>query len=458
MCGIVGIANAAGAAEYTYVGLHAIQHRAIEYAGMVTTDGSDAFTHHGTGVVRQVFNQPILDNLHGRFALGHIRYATVEDKNSHQRNIQPLIATVGDSFVAIAHNGNLTNADSLRQELLNDGALFATSLDTEVILHRFMRASGTPTERLIKALDGVRGSYTLVLLMPDMMIATVDPSGNRPLMLGQKDGGYFIASESAAFQAMGVTRMREIEQREIIAITKDTIKTSFLPDWTAGVRRRCRFEHVYYALPSSIMFGQDVANFRLRLGRALELTSPTLDADYVFGVPDSATFIAYGYGASGRSGIYVPGILRNHYVGRTFIQGRQGLRDTGVSRKFSVVPEFVRGKKIALIDDSIVRLTTMPRLVERLRALDAKEIHVRIGSPQVISPCHYGIDTPTHSELAAAMMSLDAMKTRINCDSLEFLSLKTLRSLSSKPDDYCYACWTGQYPACMEPQENAAPT
>ena len=448
MCGLAGVFNARKAAEIVYVMGHTLQHRAVEYAGIATSDGAHLYRHADTGIVQEVFPQQTLDRLHGRSAVLHLRYSTVAD-NPDRDNTQPIVLTIAGSEVAIAHNGNLTNVAALRAQLRDEhpSTVFKTSTDTEVLLHRIARATGTMVERIQQAVRGVQGTYALILLLPDKMIAVRDPSGNRPLVLGQRDGASYLASETSALLQVEVPYVREVLPGEILVIDKSGEQSHWI---TASEEQAPKafdiFELLYYALPSSTMFGISVSQYRQLLGEMLERYHPVLGADIVVGVPDSALAIAEGFARSGRSGVLSRGLLRSHFVGRTFIQPNQALRDIHVKRKFFADPQAVGDKSIALIEDSVVRLTTLPPVIRLLRNAGAREIHVRVATPQVIAPCYYGIDTPTRQELGANRMTLEEMRVASDADSLAFLTVPQLRSTLKDPDKFCFACMTGDYP------------
>ncbi len=412
---------------------------------MVTSNGGSFFRYAAAGIARNVFTPEVLEFLHGPIALGHIRYPTVSDVPG-KGNTQPIVGIYRGGNVALAHNGNLTNAEELRRELAAT-VTFETSMDSECILHLFCRGkTGDPTKDLIAALKRVRGSYSLVLLLPDRLIAARDPSGNRPLSIGRLGTATVLSSETVGIEGIRAEFVRDIEPGEVVTFVQgQEPQSEFMPDCGQSVAH-CRFESIYLGHPASNLMGDEVASFRMKLGSKLEETCPALGADIVCPAPDSAVFIALGFAASGRSGQYLPAVLRSHYVGRTFIDGTQVLRDDNASTKFNVARELVKGKSIVLVDDSIVRLTTMPKLVRQLREARPREVHVRIGSPMVRHPCRYGINTPTHDELAANRMNLEEMRTVIGADSLEFLPLQALRELSPQPNRYCYACWDGNYP------------
>jgi len=442
MCGIFAAFQAPDAAEVIIRGLHAMQPRAAEYAGIVTFDGENFPRYADRGQVLHVFNDHKLHGLSGNIGLGHIRYSTVTDDPAKD-NTQPILDK--HSGVALAHNGNLTNVAELRSQLCHVN--LTTSMDTELILRRFCTIEGqTSEERILRALTGVRGSYSLVFLFPDRLVAVRDPSGNRPLCVGRRGQSYFIASETCALQAIDATVIRDVEPGEIltissVGITPDKTSLAAIAAWPLA---HCIFERVYFGQASSFMDGDDIARFRILLGQALEKACPA-PAEVVVPVPDSANFIAIGYGTSGRSGQFGLGLIRTHNE-RSFIQTDQAQRIRSILSKFQAVPFVIAGKSVALIDDSIVRLNTAPWVVGLLRRAGAKEVHVRIGFPPIRNPCLYGIDTPIQSELAAARFSNEEMRTRIGADTLEFIPLEVLQKLTEKPKNYCYACVTGEYP------------
>ncbi len=440
MCGIFASYNTRKASELTAIGLHGLQHRAIDFAGIVSTDGANPYRYTGPGIARQVFTKERLDTLRGRSALGHIRYPTVADE-ANRDNTQPIIGSFGGSWFALAHNGNLTNLADLKAQL--SGRPMATSMDTEYVV-RLLSTSRKPL--LIQALGEVlpllEGAWSLALLTPDSLILARDRSGVRPLMYARRGESIFAASETCAFDAVDASDPVEVKPGEIIV---------FAPTGTLTVelqrqcRAFCRFESVYFAHPASVVFGESVADFRLALGRKLGELFPSPGCDYVTPVPDSSTLIAMGYAERGQSGPYFPLMVRNHYVGRTFIAANQALRDAAVVQKFTFVREKIRGARVTVVDDSIVRLTTLTSIVGRLRAAGAREVHARIGFPPVAHPCLYGINTPTYEELAAHQHSPDEICRISGADSLEYMTLKGLRSLAKRPDDFCYACIDGNY-------------
>ncbi len=442
MCAIFGAFNVDRASEKIYFGLHAQQHRAKEYAGMAVSDNGEFYQYAGPGIVQNVFSEKELHGLPGRIGVGHIRYSTVEDDKS-LNNTQPIVANYRNGKIAIAHNGNLTNVRELRQSL-NNQKLF-TSMDTELLLRLLCLDDSTELiEGLKKTLTKAQGTYTLLFLLPDRLIAVRDPSGNRPLSLGQRGKSWFVSSETCAFDILEVDFVRDISPGEILIISQKGLEsgTLCLPSIPLA---RCIFEKIYYGLPASLIFGEYASEFRKRLGSRLEEVCPVLGGQAVMSVPDSANFIAEGYASSGRSGKLTSGILRSHYIGRTFIEPTPEQRELKVKRKFQLVKPEVAGKSVVLVDDSIVRLNTMPSIVRMIRGAKAKEVHVRIACPPITNPCYYGIDMPTTVELAAAKMSIEQMRIVIGADSLGFLPLAELQKLSPE-GGYCYACMNGEYP------------
>ena len=440
MCGIFGVYNAKKAAELTVIGLHGNQHRAIDYAGIVTSDGRNLYRERGRGLARQVFDKETINRLHGTHALGHIRYPTVTD-DAHRDNIQPLLGVYGQGQIALAHNGNLTNTAELQVMLSNQ--TLATSIDSELILRLIEeKQSGDVVSDLTRIFLLLKGSYSLGILLPDRLIAVRDRSGNHPLSIGRQNGSYFMSSETVAFGGLDATFVRDVEPGEMIVIDRDGVHAHRFTD---KAEKKCRFEGTYFSHPSSVVFGEPVAQYRRRLGRALERYCPAHGADIVTPVPDSSNLIAMGYAESGSSGIYDPVIIRSHYVGRTFIAATQAKRDEEVAQKFSFTAPDIVGKKIVVVDDSIVRGTTLPIIVRKLKEYGAKEIHLRIGSPPILHPCLYGINTPDRGKLVSAQVTRESICYSIGADSLEFLPLEVLKQVSPDPESYCFACMDGNY-------------
>ncbi|MBI4247006.1 MAG: amidophosphoribosyltransferase [Candidatus Rokubacteria bacterium] len=447
-CGVFGIWNHAEAANVAYLGLYALQHRGQESAGIAATDGQSFHTEKAMGWVADVFSPERLRRLPGHRAIGHVRYSTAGA--SRLRNAQPITANTARGPIAIAHNGNLTNADALRREMERDGAIFQSTSDTEVILHLLARAPAGPLEeQLLKALAQIKGAYSLLILTPDVMYAVRDPHGFRPLGLGRLGDAWVVASETCAMDLIEAAYQREVEPGEIVAISDAGVRSiRFAP---AGERLHCVFEYVYFARPDSVLWGRNVHTVRKALGRELAREHPA-EADVVIPVPDSGTSAALGF--SEQAGIrYELGLIRNHYVGRTFIEPRQGIRHFGVKVKLNPMPEMLEGRRVAVIDDSIVRGTTSRKIVKMIRAAGAREVHMRISSPPIHWPCYYGIDTPTRKELIAASHHVEEIRRYLGADTLGYLSLEgMLKAAGSDPSQFCHACFTGNYRVGIEPE------
>jgi amidophosphoribosyltransferase len=447
-CGVIAIYGHPEAAKMAYLGLYALQHRGQESAGICTSNGSEIFTHKAMGHVADIFTSDVLKTLPGEMAIGHTRYSTAGD--TVLLNAQPFSVTCNKGRVAIAHNGNITNTTELRAELGRLGSIFQASSDTEIILHLIAHSSErTLPGALREALLQVEGAFSLVFLAEDRIIVARDPQGFRPLAVGQMDvsGGhkcYVFASETCAFDLIGATYMHDVDPGEMIIVDRDGItRERFAPE---RPRSQCVFEHVYFSRPDSIVFGRAVAESRENLGRLLARECPA-DADVVVPVPDSGVAAAIGYSAE--SGLpYRQALIRNHYVGRTFIEPSQAIRDFGVKLKLNPVRHLLQGQRVVLVDDSIVRGTTSRKIVRMVRQAGAREVHLRISCPPTISPCFYGVDTPNRSELIAANNSIEEIRRFVEADSLGYLSLSSLRKAvaDDQRHEYCYACYTGDYP------------
>lgn len=450
-CGLMAVWNHPEAANLTYLGLYAQQHRGQEGAGVVSLkrngDGGDPHlhVHKGIGLVADVFNHFDFNKLPGEVAIGHVRYTTAG--GNKLSNVQPFVADISLGYASIAHNGNLTNAETLRKDLISDGSIFASSSDTEIILHLLARGDTTipRVENVIAALEKLEGAFSLLLLFEDRLIVARDRYGLRPLALGKLDGGVTIASETCAFDLIGAEYQRDVAPGEVLEILPDGTTKSFFP---FGINKHapCIFEYVYFARPDSDVFGKNVYRLRKNMGAELAKEN-SVAADLVIAVPDSGVPASIGY--SEQSGIpYEMGLVRNHYVGRTFIEPKQSIRDFGVKIKLNANPNILAGKSIIVVDDSIVRGTTSKKLVGMLRQAGASEIHMRISSPPTKDPCYYGIDTPEKEELIASRHSVDEIAKYIGVDSLAYLSLEGLyRAVESTPGSFCDACFTGTYPA-----------
>ncbi|WP_019833102.1 amidophosphoribosyltransferase [Sphingomonas sp. PR090111-T3T-6A] len=458
-CGIFGIYGGETAAAVVALGLHALQHRGQEAAGISAWDGNGFHTHRAMGHVAGNFDRDdIIRGLPGRVAIGHVRYATTGD--TALRNVQPLFAELASGGFAVAHNGNISNAMKLRRDLVRRGSIFQSTSDTEVIIHLVATSTyRTLLDRFIDALKQVEGAYSLVCLTPEGMIACRDPLGIRPLVMGRLGDATIFASETVALDIVGATFIRSVEPGEIVIVSDKGIRSHrpFAPISP----RPCIFEHVYFSRPDSIVDGTSVYSVRKRIGAELARENP-IDADYVVPVPDSGTPAAIGYAQE--SGIpFELGIIRSHYVGRTFIQPGDGIRHLGVKLKHNANRSLIDGKRLVLIDDSIVRGTTSLKIVQMLRDAGAKEVHMRIASPPTRHSCFYGVDTPERAKLLAAQMSVAEMADYIKVDSLSFLSIDGLyRALGEEARDegkpqYCDACFTGDYPTHLTDQEDVAP-
>ena len=445
-CGVFAVYGHPEAAKLTYLGLYALQHRGQESAGIAATDGVTMVSHKGMGHVAEVFTEEVIAGLTGRTAIGHTRYSTAGDTDL--KNAQPLTVSCQKGEVALAHNGNLVNATAIRKELEGRGDIFQTTSDSEVILHYFARSkhAGIP-EALADALDKVVGAYSLVVLVKDSVIAVRDPRGFRPLVLGKLDGATVVASETCAFDLINATTLREVEPGEMVIIDGSGMTSlRFAPPLPPA---QCIFEHVYFARPDSIVFGRTVQTSREKLGRLLAREHPAT-ADVVVPLPDSGVAAAIGY--SDESGIPLKfGLIRNHYVGRTFIEPSQAIRDFGVKLKLNPVRTLLEGKRVVLVDDSIIRGTTSRKIVRIVREAGATEVHMRISCPPTISPCYYGIDTPTKKELIASTHSVEEIRQYIGADTLGYLSLEGLtEAVDDTRGRYCRACYTASYPTAVQ--------
>ena len=440
-CGIVGVYGHPEAANLAYLGLYALQHRGQESAGIVSANGRHLRSHRQTGLVADIFNQEVLAKLHGYMAIGHVRYST--SGKSELKIAQPILVNFSLGGLATAHNGNLINARQIRQELESHGSIFQSTMDTEVIVHLIATSKRGPLlDRIIDALRRVRGAYSLVFLTEHQLVAARDPLGFRPLVLGKKAGAYVLASETCALDLLEADYLREVEPGEIILLDEGGLK-SFKP--LKEVKRAfCIFELVYFSRPDSYVFERPVYTVRKTLGRNLAREHP-VDADVVLAVPDSGVPAAVGFSEE----VHIPldlGLVRNHYIGRTFIEPKQSIRHFGVKIKLNPVREVISGKRVVLIDDSIVRGTTSRKIIQMVRNAGAKEVHMRITSPPTISPCYFGIDTPTRSELIGSANSVEEIRRFITADSLGYLSMAGLHEAAGGGDDFCDACFSGQYP------------
>lgn len=447
-CGLFGIWNHPEAANVTYLGLYALQHRGQESAGIAATDGVSFHSEKAMGWVADAFSPERLRRLPGHRAIGHVRYSTAGTSNL--RNAQPITATTARGPVAIAHNGNLTNADALRRAMEREGAIFQSTSDTEVILHLLARAPVAPLEeQLPSVLAQVQGAYSLVLLTPDSLYAVRDAHGFRPLSLGRLGASWVIASETCALDLMEARHERDVEPGELLVI-RDAGLTS-LRALPPRPRLQCVFEYVYFARPDSTLWGRNVHTVRKAFGHQLAREHP-VPADIVIPVPDSGVSAALGF--SEESGTpYEMGLIRNHYVGRTFIEPKQGIRHFGVKVKLNPMREMLDGRRVVVVDDSIVRGTTSRKIVRMIRGAGARQVHMRISSPPIHWPCYYGIDTPTRRELIAASHATEEIRRYLGADSLGYLSLEgMLKATGTDPENFCHACFTGEYRVGIEPE------
>lgn len=452
-CGLFGIYNVPDAAAKTFLGLFALQHRGQESAGVVVSDGKKIRSKKGMGLVTEVFNSRDLADLPGHMAIGHVRYSTTG--SSRITNVQPLVIDYSHGLIAVAHNGNLVNARTLRDEYEAYGSIFQTSTDSEIIVHLLARPEHAGRkDSIAHCLKLIKGAYSFLFLTRDRMIAARDPQGFRPLVLGKVvtpgqlgtiGEGYVVASETCALDQVGAKFDREIEPGEIVTIDAMGVRSSKFVKDDEIKPSHCMFEHVYFARPDSSIFGDNVHDVRIRVGEQLAVEHPAT-ADVVFAVPDSGNVAAIGF--SRKSGIPLDtGFIRNHYVGRSFIKPAQIERETVVDMKFNVVRSVVDGKRCVVVEDSLVRGTTFRKQARILRQAGAKEIHLRISCPPIRNPCYYGIDFPNREQLIANNKSVEEIRDYLGVDSLGFLSVEGLLAAVSKPKkDYCNACWTGKYP------------
>jgi amidophosphoribosyltransferase len=446
-CGVVGVFGHAEAAKLVYLGLYALQHRGQESAGIVSSDGVELHSHRAMGEVEEIFTPEVLNKLPGASAIGHTRYSTAGDKAL--LNAQPIMIDCNKGKIALGHNGNLTNAAEWRRKLEHRGSIFQTNSDTEVVVHLVAKsAARNLSGALGDALNQVEGAYSLVVLTPDELYAVRDPRGFRPLVLGKLtspkgEEAWIVASETCAFDLLDARYVREVEPGEMVRITKSGVESiRFAPP---KPHQQCIFEHVYFARPDSTIFGRSVSASREMLGRLLAKEHPVA-ADLIVPVPDSGVPAAVGYAME--SGIpFRMGLIRNHYIGRTFIEPSQAIRNFGVKLKLNPVREMIEGKRVVLVDDSIVRGTTSRKIVRMVREAGATEVHVRISCPPTISPCYYGVDTPTREELIASNNTPEEICKFLGADSLGYISLSGLKqAVNDTKGDFCTSCYTGVYP------------
>jgi len=441
-CGVFGLFGHEEASKLVYLGLYALQHRGQESAGIVSSDGGELYLHRAMGEVEEIFTPAVLTTLPGNLAIGHTRYSTAGDKAL--LNAQPIMIDCNKGKVALGHNGNLTNAAEWRRKLEHRGSIFQTNSDTEVIVHLLARSQARNLSGALgDALNQVEGAYSLLVLTPDELYAVRDPRGFRPLNLGKLGDAWLVASETCAFDLLNAQYVREIEPGEMVRISRGGIESiRFAPE---KPHQQCIFEHVYFSRPDSIIFGRSVNESREALGRLLAQEHP-VDADIVVPVPDSGVPAAVGYALE--SGIpFRMGLIRNHYIGRTFIEPSQAIRNFGVKLKLNPIRGLIEGKRVILVDDSLVRGTTSRKIVRMVREVGAKEVHVRISCPPTISPCYYGVDTPTREELIASSSTPEQICKFLGADSLGYVSLANLkRAVNDTKENYCTSCYTGNYP------------
>ncbi|MBN1756479.1 amidophosphoribosyltransferase [bacterium] len=443
-CGVFGIAGSRHAALHAFRGLYALQHRGQEGAGIVSTDGKSLYEHKNLGLVNEVFkDKRIFEKLKGTFAIGHNRYSTAGETN--YINVQPITINFKMGVISAVHNGNLTNAIQLKKGMEEDGSIFQTTSDTEVILHLLARAPSNELYlMIIDALKKINGAYSLLFLSPESLIAVRDPRGFRPLNIGKLGEAYIFASESCAFDILGAEYIRQLEPGELVVVDRNLNLQSFSP-FPPRENRICIFEFIYFSRPDSTIFNTSVDKVRRSFGRQLAREHPA-SADIVISVPDSSNTAAVGYGQE--TGIpYDHGLIRNHYIGRTFIMPEQDIRDADVLIKYNPVREVLKGKRVVVVDDSIVRGTTSRKLVRMIRQGGAREVHFRVASPQIKYPCFYGIDTPTSQELIASQKTVEEIRAYLDADSLGYLSKEGMLSVKELPSvQYCTACFDGAYP------------
>ncbi|MGA2409332.1 MAG: amidophosphoribosyltransferase [Candidatus Binataceae bacterium] len=444
-CGVFGVYGHPEAANLVYLGLYALQHRGQESAGIVSSNGKSLISHRGMGLVADIFNTEVLARLEGTAAIGHNRYST--QGSTSLKNCQPLVVEYARGGLALAHNGNLVNFEELRERLEATGSIFQSSSDSELIIHLIAgsHAPDLPT-RVTEALRQVKGAYSLAVLSEHALIAVRDPFGFRPLVLGRLNDAIIVASETCALDLVRAEYIREVQPGEMVVITDDGLRTLF--PFAPAPSRRCVFEYVYFARPDSILYGRNVYQVRKQQGRALARECPA-EADVVVPVPDSGNAAALGYAEE--SGLpFEMGLVRSHYIGRTFIEPRQSIRHFGVKIKFNPVAQILTGKRVILVEDSLVRGTTLRKVIPMLRQAGAREVHMRIAAPPTTNSCFYGIDTPTREELLAAHHSIEEIRRYITADSLGYLSWDGLYSfIEGGREGYCDACFTGKYPVAI---------
>ena len=450
-CGVFGIFGHPEAASLTSLGLYALQHRGQESAGIASGDGQRMRIARGMGQVADAFKEETIEKLPGHLAIGHTRYSTAGE--SRIENAQPFLIDCSHGQIAVAHNGNLVNARELRDELVRAGSIFQTTSDTEVVLHLYARSKAPSVEEaLVESIAQVSGAFSMVLLTKNRLIAARDPHGFRPLALGRLGDAWIVCSETCALDLISATYVRDIEPGELLIISDGGLRS--IKPYPPSQLAHCIFEHVYFARPDSYVFGRSVNEVRTSFGRTLAAES-AVDADVVIPIPDSGVCAAIGYGEA--SGLPVRmGLIRNHYVGRTFIQPQQSIRDFGVKVKLNPVRSLIEGRRVVLVDDSIVRGTTSRKIVRLVKAAGAREVHVRISCPPTMSPCFYGVDTPDRKDLIGATHTIDQIRDFVEADSLAYLSLAGMReAVGDRQNSYCTSCYTGKYPVSFPQDEKA---
>jgi amidophosphoribosyltransferase len=450
-CGVFGIFGHPEAASLTSLGLYALQHRGQESAGIASADGERMGVARGMGQVADAFKEETIEKLAGHLAIGHTRYSTAGD--SRIENAQPFLIECAHGQIAVAHNGNLVNARELRDDLVRAGSIFQTTSDTEVVLHLYARSRAPSVEEaLVESIAQISGAFSMVLLTKNRLIAARDPHGFRPLALGRLGDAWIVCSETCALDLISATYVRDIEPGELLIISDGGLRS--IKPYPRSQLAHCVFEHVYFARPDSYVFGRSVNEVRTSLGRILAAESPA-DADVVVPIPDSGVCAAIGFAEKAELPLQF-GLIRNHYVGRTFIQPQQSIRDFSVKVKLNPVRSILEGRRVVLVDDSIVRGTTSRKIVRLVKAAGAREVHVRISCPPTVSPCFYGVDTPSRKDLIGATHTIEEIREYIEADSLAYLSINGLReAVGERKDSYCTSCYTGVYPVSFPQDEQA---
>ncbi len=449
-CGIIGVYGTPEASVLSYLGLYSLQHRGQESAGIACSDGDHIHKHLGMGLVSDVFNEQVLDRLPGHIAIGHNRYSTTGSSN--EQNIGPIIVNHLLGTIGVAHNGNLVNSFTLREKLEKRGSIFQTTTDSEVILHLVAKSKEKTIEsKILDAVRRIKGAFSLVFITRSKLIAVRDPHGFRPLAIGKKGNAYIFASETSAFDLIGAEYVRDVKCGEMLVVDEEGMRSFKIQEKIEP--RHCVFEFIYFSRPDSQIFNEYVDKTRRKLGKNLALENPC-DADIVISVPDSSNTAALGYAARSDAKFEI-GLIRNHYVGRTFIHPKQKLRDMNVRIKFNTVGGVIKDRRVIIVDDSIVRGTTLRALVKRLRDAEAREVHIRISSPPILYPCFYGMDFPTKEELIAGQKEIDEIAAYLGVDSLRYLSLEAMMDAMPKDNGqaYCTACFSGEYPIQIEEKQ-----